>query len=110
MEHENAADFVDGLRVLVCGVTGGHDELGLRAIHVRTPVRHDTVAGVWCIAFASVPHDGVIGDAGCNRDRVDRFHEAVVWGERVHAIRHPFELQVARVKGGDFNDGIARAK
>ena len=72
--------------------------------------RHDTVAGVWRIAFASVPRDGVIGDAGCNRDRVDRFHEAVVWREGVHAIGDAFELQVARLKGGDFNDGIARAK
>ena len=25
VEHKNAADFLNGLRILVCGVSGGHD-------------------------------------------------------------------------------------
>jgi hypothetical protein len=41
---------------------------------------------------------------------VDRFHEAVVWGKGVHAIGDAFELQVARLKGGHFKDGITRAE
>ena len=89
----------------MCRVAGWHDELGLRAFHVRTPVRHDTVAGIWCVAFAAVPHNRVIWNARRDRNRVDRFHEAVVWSEGIHTIRDVLELQVVRV-----NDGIAHAE
>jgi hypothetical protein len=101
-ELENVADFLDGLRVLMCGVAGRHDKLGLRAFHVRTPVRQHTVAGIWCVAFAAVPYNRVISDAGRDRDRVDRFHETVVWREGIHAIRNALELQVAEIKDANF--------
>src|SRR5271156_6372289 len=77
---------------------------------MRTPVWHDTVAGIWCVASAAITHDRVIGDTGRDRDRVDRFHEAVVWREGIHAIGDPFELKVARVKSGYFKGGSARAE
>ena len=94
----------------MCRVAGRHDELGLRAFHVRTPVRHDPVAGIRRVAFAAVPHNRVIWNARRDRNRVDRFHKAVVWSEGIHTIRDALELQIARVKGGGFNDGIAHAE
>ncbi len=87
-------------------VAGRDDEFGLRAVQVRAPIRHDAVAGIRSVASAAVAHDGVIRDAGRDRDGVDRFHEAVVRRERIHAVRDAFELQVARVEGGDFQDGL----
>jgi hypothetical protein len=56
------------------------------------------------------PHDGVIRDTGRDRDRIDRFDEAVVGRERIHAIGDAFELQVARIKGTGFKDFVARAE
>ena len=102
IDLENPAYFLDGLRILVRGVGGRHDELGLRALHMRTPVRHDTVAGVWCIALAAVSHNRVISNTGRDRDRVDRLHETIVWRQGIHAIRNAFELQVAEIKGANF--------
>ena len=102
IEHKNAVDFLNGLRVLVCGMRGRHDQLRLRAIHMRTPVRHDAIAGVRSVASAAVPHDGVIRDAGRDWDCVDRFHEPVVGREGIHAIGDPFELEVARLESGEF--------
>jgi hypothetical protein len=55
IENENTTYFLDGLGVLVRAVAGGHDELGLRALYMRAPVRYDAVAGIWCVAFAAVP-------------------------------------------------------
>src|SRR5208282_748029 len=110
IEYKNAADFRDGLWVLVCGMRGRHDQLRLRAIHMRTPIRHDAVAGVRSVASAPVPHDGVIRDAGRDWDRVDRFHEAIVGREGIHAIRDPFELEVARLESDEFKCRVAHAE
>jgi hypothetical protein len=58
IEHENAADFLNCLGVLVCGVARGNDKLGLGALHVGTPIGHDTVGGIGSVASAPVAHDG----------------------------------------------------
>ena len=102
IEHENAADFLNGLGVLVCGVARGNDKLGLGALHVRTPIGHDTVGGIGSVASAPVAHDGVIRDSGRNRDLVDRYHEAVRRREGIHAVGYAFELQLARAKCGNL--------
>src|SRR5262249_35119114 len=62
-KHENAADFLNGFGVLVCGVTRGNDKFGFGALHVGTPVGHDTVGGIGSVASAPVAHDRVIRDA-----------------------------------------------
>jgi hypothetical protein len=85
-ERENAADFLDGLRVLVRAVTRRDDALGRSAVQVRAPVRDDAVAGIWRVTFASIPDYGVIGDARCDRYCVDRFHKRTVGRERIHRV------------------------
>ena len=93
IELKNAINFRDGLRVLVGGMGGWHDELGFRAIHMGGPIWQNAVAGVWRVASAPVSHDGVIWDAGRSRDCVDRFHEPVVRRKGIHAIGDAFELE-----------------
>src|SRR5215472_6481859 len=85
----------------MCAMTRGDDKLGLGPVHVRTPVRHDSIGGIRSVAFAPVAHNGVIRDTGRDRDRVDRYHEAVGRREGIHAVGYSFELQLARSKGGN---------
>ena len=92
MVAEDAAHLSDGLGILVGGVRGWHDEFALRSVEMAAPVGHDAVGAhgfrvVLVPAFATVAHDRVIRDAGCDRQLVDREHKAVVWREGVHAIR-----------------------
>ena len=51
--REDAADVLDGLRVLVRAVARGHDALELSALQVRAPIRHDAVAGIGGIAASA---------------------------------------------------------
>ena len=81
---------------------------GGRSVHVRTPVRHDSIGGMRSVAFASVAHDGVIRDTGGDRDRVNRYNEAVCRRERIHAVGYSFELELARSKGRNPNYVPAR--
>jgi hypothetical protein len=80
---------------------------GGRSVHVRTPVRHDSIGGIRSVTSAPVAHNGVIRDAGRDRDRVDRDHKAVGRREGVHAGYAP-ELQLARSKDGNLNHVPAR--
>ena len=102
IEHKNASHFLNGLRILVRRVTRGNDNLGFSALHVRTPVGHDTVGGIGSVASAPVTHDRVIRDAGRDRDLVDRYHEAVCRREGIHAVGDTSEFQLPRSKGGYF--------
>ena len=92
------------------GWADGTMQLGLCAVHMRAPIRHDAVAGIRSIPSASVAHDGVIRDARRDRDGVDRLHETIVGREGVNAIRDAFELQVAGMKGRDLQSVVARAQ
>ena len=92
----------------MCAVTRGNDKLGVRAVHVRTPVRHDTIGGIRSVASAPVAHDRVIRDAGRDRDRVDRYHEAVCRREGIHAVGYAFQPELARPKGSYLNCVPAR--
>ena len=87
-----------------------NNALGLCAVHMRAPVRHDTVARIRSIPSTSVAHDGVIRDARRDRDGVDRLHETIVGRQGVNAIRDAFEFQVAGMKSGDLQNGTARAQ
>jgi hypothetical protein len=87
----------------MCGVTRGNDKLGLSAIHVRTPVGHDTIGGIRRVALAPVAHYRVIRDAARHRDRIDRYNEAVCRREGIHAIGYAFQSQLARPKGSNLN-------
>ena len=98
IQHENAADFLNRLGVLMCAVTRGDDKFGFSARHVRTPVRHDAIGGIRSVAFAPVAHDGVIWNTGRDRDSVDRYHEAVCRREGIHAVGYSSEFQLARSK------------
>ena len=102
IHHENATDFLNGLGILVRIVTRGNDQLRLSALHVRTPVRHDTVGGLRSVASAPVTNDRVIWDTRRDRNLVDRYHEAVCRRKGIHAVGYAFELQLPRSEGNDF--------
>ena len=108
IELENAADFLNRLGVLMCAMTGGNDKLGFSARHVRTPVGHDAIGGIRSVAFAPVAHDGVIWDAGRNRDSIDCYHEAVCRREGIHTVGYSFEFQLARSKSRNLECVPAR--
>ena len=44
---EDAQHILYCFRVLVRAVIGRDDVLSLRTIHMRAPIRHDSIAGIW---------------------------------------------------------------
>src|ERR1700682_5671000 len=68
-------------------VIGWDDQLRLRAIQMRAPIRDDAVAALGCVAPAAVADDRVIWNAGGDRKFVDQLHEAIVRVERIDTVR-----------------------
>ena len=63
------------------------------AVEMTAPVSDDAIAAVRSIALAPIAHDGVIRNAGRDRNLVDRHDETIVWRQRVDAVRKALQLQ-----------------
>ena len=92
----------------MCAVPGWNDALGLGTRHVRTPIRHDTIAGFRPVPFSSVAADDVIRNAGGDRDSINRFHESVVRFKRVHAVGDTSDSHVFGQRVCGFGGIVAR--
>ena len=86
IKFENAKHFLDGLGILVRAVVARRNELGIRAVHMGAPIRHEAVAGVRRVAPAAVADDGVVRDGWRDREGIDCFAEPAFRGQRVHAV------------------------
>lgn len=77
VEAEDAAQFVEGLGVVVGTVRTGDDALGVGAGQVGTRVIDDTVGTFRAIALAAVADDRVVGDL--KRDGIDDLEDGAFW-------------------------------
>ena len=66
---------------------------------MTAPVSDDAIAAVRSIAATPVTHDGVIRNAGSDRDLVNRDNEAVVWGQRIDTVGKAFQLKGRGIGG-----------
>src|SRR6266550_4989856 len=105
VELENAMDLGDRLWIERRAVTRRNNPFALGPIKVAAPVSHNTVTAVRSVATAAVTDNGVIWDFFRHRDLVNCDNEAVVRGQRVHAIGKTLQLQRRRVSGRAFAQG-----
>ena len=67
------------------------------AVEMAAPVRDDAIAALGSITASPIADDGVIRNAGRDRDFIDRHDETVIWGQRVDAVRKALQLQSRRI-------------
>ena len=87
--------FRDSIGMLVRVVVAGDDFFRKRIGQVRTPVGHQAVARLRGVATTAVAGDGVVRDAGFQRDGVQRTDEVVVGRQSVHAVGETLEMPMA---------------
>ena len=99
MHEQDAAEFGDGLRVVISAVVIWDDELGGGAGEVRAEVRDDAVTAVGSVAFPAIADNGVVRDL--DRDAVKGGVERVLGGEAGDAG----ELALLDEIGGEIDEG-----
>ena len=70
-------NFLHALDVLMGSVSRGHDLFGLRAIQVRTPIRHNAVAAIRRISPPSIADDRMVRHMISNREGVHRLDKRI---------------------------------
>jgi hypothetical protein len=100
IKSQDPVHFLHPLLVLMARMTGGNASFRLRAIQVRTPIRHNVVAAIRSISAASVANNGMVRDVIRDRQGVHSADEWVFWRQDVDACR---EVRLSRRVSGCYD-------
>ena len=68
---KDTMNFGDGLRIQRRAVIAWRNEFALGAVEVAAPVRDHAIAALGSVTVSPIADDGVIGNAGRDRDFID---------------------------------------
>src|SRR3954468_8689825 len=79
-------------------MNGRNDALTGSAIEMTTPVRYHAVAAIRTIAPAPIAQNGMIWNAGRDRDLVDRDNKTVIRRQGIDAIGKSLQMKGRRIR------------